>query len=105
MVFILYLPIKPTFYYNKDMTKKTERRQNDIYERSVSKGQTKISDLADLYQASKETIRKDLTILSDRGLIEKVHGGARFKDNYSELSIDYKMTELASDKQKIAKNP
>jgi DeoR/GlpR family transcriptional regulator of sugar metabolism len=35
-----------------------------------------VDQLANLLQASKETIRRDLTELAERGIIRKVHGGA-----------------------------
>ena len=85
------------------MSKKAEKRQNDIYSQILSKGEVKGIELASFYHVSMETIRTDLSILENQGLIKKVHGGAKLKESYSEVSVEYKMTENAMDKQKIAK--
>ena len=35
-----------------------------------------VVELADLLQTSRETVRRDLTLLSEQGILRKVHGGA-----------------------------
>lgn len=85
------------------MSKKAENRQSDIYSQILSNGEVKVVDLANVHHVSMETIRTDLSTLENQGLIKKIHGGATLKDSYSEVSIEYKMTENASDKQLIAK--
>lgn len=35
-----------------------------------------VEDLADVLRTSRETVRRDLTLLSERGALRKVHGGA-----------------------------
>ena len=85
------------------MSKKAENRQSDIYSQILSNGEVKVVDLANVHHVSMETIRTDLSTLENQGLIKKIHGGATLKDSYSEVSVEYKMTENASDKQLIAK--
>ncbi|MBP3853764.1 MAG: DeoR/GlpR transcriptional regulator, partial [Erysipelotrichaceae bacterium] len=46
---------------------------------------------------------KDLNRMHDQGLIQKIHGGARQRTDYSEVSLDVRITENASQKQEIAK--
>ncbi len=84
------------------MSKKAEKRQNDIYSLLLNGDEIKIIDLATRYHVSTETIRSDLNIMEKQGLIKKMHGKAKIKDSYTEVSVEYKMTENPEDKQKIA---
>lgn len=43
-------------------------------------GSASVEALADTLATSRETIRRDLTVLDGRGLVRKVHGGARRAD-------------------------
>ena len=40
-----------------------------------------------------ETIRKDLNIMEDRGLLIKNHGGAEVLNEFYQLPLDIKITE------------
>ena len=52
------------------------QRQTLILERVREEGAVRVSDLVRSLGVSDMTIRRDLELLSERGLIEKVHGGA-----------------------------
>jgi DeoR/GlpR family transcriptional regulator of sugar metabolism len=52
------------------------QRQNLILERVREHGGVRVTDLVRELGVSDMTIRRDLEILQERGLIEKVHGGA-----------------------------
>jgi DeoR/GlpR family transcriptional regulator of sugar metabolism len=52
------------------------QRQGHILERVRADGAVRVSDLARALGVSDMTVRRDLELLADRGLIEKVHGGA-----------------------------
>jgi DeoR/GlpR family transcriptional regulator of sugar metabolism len=52
------------------------QRQGHILERVRSDGAVRVSDLARALGVSDMTVRRDLELLHERGLIEKVHGGA-----------------------------
>jgi DeoR/GlpR family transcriptional regulator of sugar metabolism len=52
------------------------QRQNLILERVREQGAVRVSDLVQALGVSDMTVRRDLEILHERGLIEKVHGGA-----------------------------
>lgn len=52
------------------------QRQSYIVERVREDGGVRVSDLVRELSVSDMTIRRDLELLHDRGLIEKVHGGA-----------------------------
>lgn len=47
-----------------------------ILERARSKGRVDVTALADEFEVTTETIRRDLTILERHGVVRRVHGGA-----------------------------
>lgn len=51
-------------------------RQNEILNLLNQQGSVKIAQLSELFQVSKETIRKDLLYLNEAGVLKKSHGGA-----------------------------
>ncbi|MDQ1628165.1 MAG: hypothetical protein QOI54_1909 [Actinomycetota bacterium] len=51
-------------------------RQSYILERVRERGAVRVSDLTRLLDVSDMTVRRDLGILAEQGLVEKVHGGA-----------------------------
>jgi len=53
------------------------QRQSKLIEIVRRQGKASVDELATLLNASRETIRRDLTLLSETGKILKVHGGAR----------------------------
>ncbi|AST57722.1 DeoR family transcriptional regulator [Thermoanaerobacterium thermosaccharolyticum] len=70
-------------------------RQQKIVELLNSNGSMKVQDLAKLFQVSKETIRRDLAYLSEKGLVKKSHGGA--------LSNNYELNTVSLE-SRIGKN-
>lgn len=53
------------------------RRQDEILRRIASDGSVSITDLAAFFDVSRETIRRDMKLLAQRGQLDLVHGGAR----------------------------
>lgn len=51
-------------------------RQNEILARASASGSVSVEELADRFEVSRETIRRDLKALAARGLVDVVHGGA-----------------------------
>lgn len=51
-------------------------RQKHILDRLSETGQLSISELVDALQVSADTIRRDLSELENRGVLQKSHGGA-----------------------------
>jgi len=51
-------------------------RHSVILERIAREGSATVIALSDTLGASRETVRRDLTTLAERGLLRKVHGGA-----------------------------
>ena len=54
----------------------TSERQRLIKEQAMELGEVSITELAQKYNVSVETIRRDINILSNKNLLQKVHGGA-----------------------------
>lgn len=65
-------------------------------------GRVSVEKLADRLDASRETIRRDLTRLSDRGLVKKVHGGAVRPSLNIEGQFDKRMNENVAAKRAVA---
>ena len=57
-------------------------RQHKIIELLNSNRSMKILELAKMFQVSKETIRRDLVYLTEKGLAKKAHGGVIAADDY-----------------------
>jgi DeoR family fructose operon transcriptional repressor len=53
-----------------------EERQQAIAELVISKGRASVADLAQAYDVTTETVRRDLAALDRAGILRRVHGGA-----------------------------
>jgi DeoR family transcriptional regulator, fructose operon transcriptional repressor len=51
-------------------------RQHDIYLLALKHGSVDVSELAELFEVTTETIRRDLSDMQERQLLRRVHGGA-----------------------------
>lgn len=60
--------------------KMLNQRQNAILKILGDKEQTSVKTLSDSLQVSSVTIRQDLNLLEEEGLLKRVHGGAVLKD-------------------------
>lgn len=81
-----------------------EERYRTILSLLEKKETVKVSELAELLNVTEMTIRRDLQILEDEGLLDRVHGGARKKGNhYIELSNMQKETLNVEEKKHIGK--
>lgn len=68
------------------------------------RGSVSVAELVTQFGVSEVTIRKDLSILADSGLIERRHGGAILKKNRPfVLSYDVRGAELLGEKEAIGK--
>jgi DeoR/GlpR family transcriptional regulator of sugar metabolism len=52
------------------------QRQSLILQEITQRSGARISDLAEILQVSEMTVRRDIELLAEQGLLEKVHGGA-----------------------------
>lgn len=67
----------------------TEKRHSIILDMVNSRGSIKIGELCSMLHSSESTIRRDLSFLSERGMLTKVHGGAiALKESFSRIEHD-----------------
>ncbi|AEH90324.1 DeoR/GlpR family DNA-binding transcription regulator [Mesorhizobium opportunistum] len=78
------------------------RRHDEILRRLSAQGSVSVAELAGFFDVSRETIRRDLKLLSDQGRLGIVHGGAaRFEP--SEPAMSLRSQENAHGKAAIGK--
>lgn len=77
-------------------------RQAEINELVAKRGEITVEALAENFETSAETIRRDLTVLADAGRLRKVHGGARSVITKGEGAFDVRMRRGALAKRQIA---
>jgi DeoR family glycerol-3-phosphate regulon repressor len=82
---------------------KIEKRQTKLIEIVRRKEKVSVEELSALLEASRETIRRDLTQLSESGKILKVHGGAKMPRVMGEGPFKQRLSENVDAKMKIAK--
>ena len=80
------------------------QRQTLILERVREQGAVRVADLVRALGVSDMTVRRDLEVLHERGLIEKVHGGATAIEGSSlfEPGFTVKSTLMQTEKTLIA---
>lgn len=76
------------------------QRQQLILEEVRRNGGATVSALVDMLNVSDMTVRRDLSVLADRGLLEKVHGGATA---ITERSTDEPGFAVKSSRQRLEK--
>lgn len=84
----------------------TEDRHSIILETVNNQGSVKLSELCNTLNTSESTIRRDLNILAEKGLLTKVHGGAiALNDSFSkyEQDVEKKSSLFIREKTAIAK--
>src|SRR5580704_10821690 len=82
--FTRFLParwqIGPVFWMNDlDRPRKNAlpaKRQTELVELLQVRGQMLVADVADYFQVSEDTVRRDLDSLAERGALTRTHGGA-----------------------------
>lgn len=86
----------------------SEQRYREIERLLDQEGSIKTSELCRILQTSRETIRRDLEAMEDKGLLKRIHGGAMRAVETDEKSSAYtsfqkRKSEHFSDKEKIAR--
>lgn len=83
----------------------TQKRRNKILNLiNDSESSLRTSELAEQFDVTTETIRRDLIYLDEQHLIEKIHGGARPISEFVESSLGFRLKESVSAKKEIAKS-
>lgn len=76
-------------------------RQNDILARIRRDGRVEVEALADGFNVTTQTIRRDLNLLSERGLAARIHGGARFTNSISNVGYEERRSHANAAKEAI----
>lgn len=81
-------------------------RQTKLVELVKKRGQVSASELVNIFGVSRDTIRRDLTLLEERGLLVRTHGGAVPRERLVTSSIttlDSRMNMQRNAKERIGK--
>lgn len=82
---------------------KRSRRMADLLEFVSERGEASIGELSEHFATSHATIRRDLGLLADQGLLVRTHGGARPSGGPAELPVALRDTRFQAAKDRIAK--
>ncbi|NUB45703.1 DeoR/GlpR transcriptional regulator [Fertoebacter nigrum] len=63
-------------------------RQSEILDIARSEGRVVVESLAERFNVTLQTIRRDLTELADAGLLDRVHGGAVMRTGVSNIGYE-----------------
>ncbi|WP_432544923.1 DeoR/GlpR family DNA-binding transcription regulator [Kineococcus sp. SYSU DK002] len=79
-------------------------RHQAILDAARSAGRVEVTALADVFDVTPETIRRDLTVLERRGVLRRVHGGAIPVERLgAELAVPERQDVAGAEKDRIAK--
>ncbi|MBC7290847.1 MAG: DeoR/GlpR transcriptional regulator [Actinotalea sp.] len=79
-------------------------RQQQILELARRDGRVEVKDLAESFDVTTETVRRDLTVLERRGLVRRTHGGAIPVERLGfEPAVADREGRMAGQKERIAK--
>ncbi|WJY97743.1 DeoR/GlpR family DNA-binding transcription regulator [Corynebacterium fournieri] len=81
-----------------------EERRRQIASLTAVEGRVNVTELAERFDVTAETIRRDLSALHDEGVVHRVHGGAVASQSYrsTELPLDARQRASSSAKAAIA---
>jgi len=82
---------------------KVDIRQAKILEIIRKNKQVQVEYLAETLEISRETIRRDLIVLANKGQILKIHGGASLPNIFGEESFQQRLSDNVDAKIQIAK--
>jgi DeoR/GlpR family transcriptional regulator of sugar metabolism len=82
---------------------KADERQRQILTRARADGRVEVGSLASDLAVAEETVRRDLRELVERGVLQRVHGGAYPVESAGfESNIKHRSTSLIGEKRRIA---
>lgn len=76
-------------------------RQNDILAAARRQGRVVVESLAEVFQVTPQTIRRDINDLCKRGLLTRVHGGAMPANSISNVGYEDRRVLFAQEKAMI----
>ncbi len=81
---------------------KLNNRQNQILQKLCESGQISVSNIASELYFSEMTIRRDLKVMENAGLLKRIHGGAIENFSNYQYPVDYRMEIHKDQKQHLA---
>ncbi|MBG0738171.1 DeoR/GlpR transcriptional regulator [Paeniglutamicibacter antarcticus] len=81
-----------------------DARRSAITATVAREGVVRVADLAGMFSVSLMTVRRDIDVLDEAGLLEKIHGGAKIPGGASthEPGFELKSTQALDEKEAIA---
>lgn len=79
-----------------------QERRDYIEKKLLAEGKIRVAELAEYFDVSTETIRKDLIYLQEKGIARKGYGGAVIANEFFEPSFIEKSAKNQSEKNRIA---
>ena len=76
-------------------------RHKAILDLASAEGRVGVEDLASRFSVTPQTIRRDLNELCGRGLLTRMHGGARPPNSVENVNYDERQFEYAEEKMRI----
>lgn len=76
-------------------------RQSDIVTIARDAGRVIVEQLAERFEVTPQTIRKDLNDLCDRGLLQRIHGGAVVSSGVANFGYDARRIIAEDEKRRI----
>lgn len=76
-------------------------RQTDIIGLAKSEGRVSVESLADRFNVTPQTIRKDLNELCDRGVLQRYHGGAVLASGTANFGYEARRKLATEEKRRI----
>ncbi|MEH0146286.1 DeoR/GlpR family DNA-binding transcription regulator [Corynebacterium sp. Q4381] len=82
-----------------------EERRRQIAALTAVEGRVSVAELAERFDVTAETIRRDLAALNDEGVVQRVHGGAVASQGYmtSEFPLAARLRSALDAKEAIAR--
>lgn len=82
---------------------KRSQRMAAILDAVAERGEVSLASLAELFGTSPATMRRDLTVLADQGLLVRTHGGAKMGGSLAEMPVALRDTRFQDAKRRIAR--
>ncbi len=76
-------------------------RHDTILSELARRGSIGVQDLSRLLEVSEATVRRDLTELDEKSLVQRTHGGATLREEGDELPFSSKITAHLAEKRRI----
>ncbi len=87
---------------NTALCEELAERQKQILDYARTQGEVLVEPLAEAFQVTPQTIRRDLKLLCDMHLLQRVHGGAILHDGVANMGYEARRRLMVEEKAEIA---